>query len=449
MENSLTPPNNVEAEAIVIGTVLRVPRAIKNVLGILSPEMFYSDLDGQIYRAAVNLYQQGKPSDVENIYWHFHERNMLLNIPDFKSLLESRFLAYPSPNIDFYAKDIAKKYKQRQYQELCLQAVAWFQEDLDSSKDLFEQGLINLRRSQDTATMRAMSGVIQDAYDSCSEAYVKKHDGIDSRIDNLPTGFDDLDDILDGGIPRQRLVYIHGSSGMGKTTIALQIAKYCAVDVGLPTLFFSLEMSAESQAFKLISSNCDISLGTIASVDFPDSKFGEIVNMISDYKNNNYKFFVDDRTRSISEICLKARQFHSKFGSVGMILIDYLTLIKTEDKGFGNRTQQVENICLELNQLKKDLDTRIVVISQIGRAVKERNDKRPKIEDGKESGAIEETADLMIGCYRDEYYYPDTLDRGMFEAIVLKNRYGKTGTAKLLWEGKYSRLKNIGRAKNW
>jgi replicative DNA helicase len=212
--------------------------------------------------------------------------------------------------------------------------------------------------------------------------------------------------------------------------------------MNLPVMFFSLEMSTESQAFKVISANCDIPLGAMASANFEPDKFEAILQTQEQFAKR--KLFVDDQTRQINDICLKARQFYSQHGQIGMVLIDYLTLIKTTDSTYGNRHQQIENICQELNQLKKDLNTRIVVLAQIGRAVKERGDKRPMITDAKESGAIEETADLMLGCYRDKYYNPNSPDGDIFEAIVLKNRYGKTGTAKLLWDGRYSRIKNLG-----
>jgi replicative DNA helicase len=443
MDNLRNLPCNVQAENIIIATIMQHSNQLKRVQGILTPNMFYAGLNGEIFRACLILQSEQKPISTLSIYDFFRERDLTERFGGWDGMLQISRLEAPSVNVDIFAQMVAKNYEQRELIRFCQESAdRFYDEDLANNKQLFEQGLIELRKNTGRNTAKNMGKAIAEAYSVLDETYIKRVSGDKPEIDNLPTGLTDLDALLDGGIPKQRLVYILGSSGMGKTTLGLQIAKYCAVDMNLPVMFFSLEMSTESQAFKVISANCDIPLGAMASANFEPDKFEAILHTQEQFAKR--KLFVDDQTRQINDICLKARQFYSQHGQIGMVLIDYLTLIKTTDSTYGNRHQQIENICQELNQLKKDLNTRIVVLAQIGRAVKERADKRPLITDAKESGAIEETADLMLGCYRDEYYNPNSQDRGIFEVIVLKNRYGKLGTVKALWDGKYSRIKNLG-----
>jgi len=439
-EINLTP-SNVRAETVIISTILTRPAAFTHLVGRLNPEHFYVALHGEIFRAAQLLNSQNKPVDLEHIYDWFQQRSLTDKFGGQKGFLNLSKAAIATPDLEPYVKAVFNTYKQRQYIEICQNAIALFSEDLETSESMFEQSLIDLKARTQTETFITMPHVLADAYVKLADNYEKRSLGQDTRSDNLPTGLTELDRLLDGGIPRERLVYILGASGMGKTTVGLQIAKHCSVNVGLPVLFFSLEMSSVSQAFKIIAADCEIPLGAIASGKFDGGKFDTVVSAIGNYQDH---FVIDDRTTKISDICLKARQFHRQHGQIGMILIDYLTLIKTDDKSFGNRHQQIEMICQELNQLKKDLDTRVVVLTQIGRADKERSDKRPQITDAKESGAIEGTADIAIGCYRDEYYNKQSTDRNVVELIVLKNRYGRDGTTKFLWEGRYSRLRNTG-----
>jgi replicative DNA helicase len=300
--------------------------------------------------------------------------------------------------------------------------------------------LIDLKRQVSTATVISMSDLMLQATETLGDRYEVVQQGGDIRSENMPTGVQVLDDILDGGIPRQRLVYILGGTGMGKTSFGLQMARYCAVEARQPVLFFSIEMTGESQAVKMFSSVCEIPLNRLNSANFNCEDFGRMYSAVTNY--DSVDFYIDDKSRTINDICLKSKQFAARHGDVGIILIDYLALIKTNENS-GNRVQQIEGICYELNQLKKDLNTRVVVLSQIGRAVKERNDKRPQINDAKESGAVEETADLILSCYRDEYYNRDTQSRGTIELAVLKNRYGREGTATAIWQGQYSRIVNI------
>ena len=199
-------------------------------------------------------------------------------------------------------------------------------------------------------------------------------------------------------------------------------------------------MSSSAQAQKLFSKHAQISTGALQSGKIASDKWGALMTAQQNYYNLPMK--VNDRVRTIEDIISVSRQFYSEHGQIGMIGIDYLTLVRTADKRMQKR-DRVDYVLEELNQLKKELDTRIVVLCQIGRDVKNSGDKRPTIYSAKESGGIEEASDLIYGCYRDEYFNPDTRDRGILELMVLKNRYGRTGTVKLMWDGANSTVGNL------
>ena len=206
-----------------------------------------------------------------------------------------------------------------------------------------------------------------------------------------------------------------------------------------PALFFSLEMSDSAQAQKLFSKHAQISTSDLQNGNIPSEKWGALMEAQQGYENLPFK--VNDRARNIEDIISISRQFYAEHGSIGMIGVDYLTLVRTNQKMMTR--ERVDYVLEELNQLKKELNTRVVVLCQIGRDTKQSGDKRPTIYSAKESGGVEEASDLMLGCYRDEYYNPETRDRGIFELIALKNRYGKTGTIKLLWDGANSSISNL------
>lgn len=435
---------SVVAENIVIATVLSSQDVIKAVTPILTSEMFYTALHGQIFNTCVELFNSGGYISPESVYQHMATKREIKGLPPNLSDRAAIFALYenhlPSPSIVEYAELIREKYKSRKYRDFCREAQGIFQEQsFDDSLSWFEQKLVEFRSLQNGSEhTRLMFDVMGDEFMNLTKiAEARETGNIHESI--LPTGFRDLDWMLDGGLSKQRLISVLGSTGMGKTTVLLELLNYTSLVMRQPSLFFSLEMSSSSQAQKLFSKHAQISTGELQTGRVPENKWGALIEAQQNYEGLPIK--VNDRARSIEDIVSISRQFYSEHGSIGMIGIDYLTLVRTSQKMMTR--ERVDYVLEELNQLKKELDTRIVVLCQIGRDTKNSGDKRPTIYSAKESGGIEEASDLMVGCYRDEYYNPDTVDRGILELIVLKNRYGRTGTVKLLWDGANSTVSNL------
>jgi replicative DNA helicase len=435
---------SVVAENIVIATVLSSQDAIKALTPMLTSEMFYTALYGQIFTACVELNQKQGSINPETVYQHMATKQQMKGLEPSLSDRAAIYGVYkstmPSPNCAEYAELIREKYKSRKYRDFCREAQGVFQEqDFDDSLSWFEQKLVEFRTLQNGSEhTRLMFDVMGDEFINLTKiAEARETGNIHESI--LPTGFRDLDWMLDGGLSKQRLISILGSTGMGKTTVLLELLNYTSFVMHQPSLFFSLEMSSSSQAQKLFSKHAQISTGELQTGRIPETKWGELVQAQQNYEGLPIK--VNDRARSIEDIVSISRQFYAEHGSIGMIGIDYLTLVRTSQKMLTR--ERVDYVLEELNQLKKELDTRVVVLCQIGRDTKNSGDKRPTIYSAKESGGIEEASDLMIGCYRDEYYNPDTTDRGILEMIVLKNRYGRSGIVKLLWDGAHSTIANL------
>jgi replicative DNA helicase len=435
---------SVVAENIVIATVLSSQDVIKAVTPILTSEMFYTALHGQIFDTCVELFNSGGYISPDSVYQHMATKREMKGLPPNLSDRAAIFALYenhlPSPSIVEYAELIREKYKSRKYRDFCREAQGIFQErEFADSLSWFEQKLVEFRALQgDESHTRLMFDVMGEEFINLTKiAEARETGNIHESI--LPTGFKDLDYLLSGGLPRQRLVTILGSTGMGKTTVLLELLTYTSYVMRQPSLFFSLEMSSSAQAQKLFSKHAQISTGSLQNGRIKPEEWGVLMEAQENYSGLPMK--VNDRARKIEDIVSIARQFYAEHGSIGMIGIDYLTLVRTNQNMLTR--ERVDYVLEELNQLKKELDTRIVVLCQIGRDTKQSGDKRPTIYSAKESGGIEEASDLMIGCYRDEYYNKDTVDTGILELITLKNRYGRTGTVKLIWDGANSTVSNL------
>jgi replicative DNA helicase len=436
---------SVVAENIVIATVLSSQDVIKAVMPILTSPMFYTALHGQIFDTCVELFDSGGYISPDSVYQHMATKREMKGLQPNLSDRAAIFALYenhlPSPSIVEYAELIREKYKSRKYRDFCREAQGIFQEqEFTEAITWFEKKLVEFRGLQaNTEHTKSMYDVMGEEFIAITKVAEARETGnIHESI--LPTGFRDLDHALDDGIPRQRLISVLGSTAMGKTTLLLELLTYTSLVMQQPSLFFSLEMSSNAQAQKLFSKHAQIPCGALQSGKVPNDKWGMLIESQQNYHNLPMK--VNDRVRTIEDIISVSRQFYSEHGQIGMIGIDYLTLVRTADKRMQKR-DRVDYVLEELNQLKKELDTRIVVLCQIGRDVKQSADKRPTIYSAKESGGIEEASDLIYGCYRDEYFNPDTRDRGILELIVLKNRYGRTGTVKLLWDGANSTIANL------
>jgi replicative DNA helicase len=445
--NDLSTPDllcsNV-SEINVIATFLQGEGWLSPLSAVLIPEMFFNHLHAAIFGMALKLHRQGCQVTPEIVAQELETKNQMsgATIADYRGkIYEIIDSTLPTPSCMEYAYLIRDKYKSRKYRDFCKLAAGLFQElPIEEAKEKFEVGLVELSKIDSSEHTVPISKPMADVFTGLMEIYDRREEGEMDQI-ILPTGIRDLDALIGGGIPRGRFITIMADTGIGKTTVLRKIIKTAAL-LRQPTLEFSIEMTAESQSEKIYSDLAQIPTYALQNGMISEDQWGKLAQAREAYID--VPSLINDRVRNIEDIISISRNFYATHGEIAIIAIDYLQLVESTKRElqFDDRRRLVY-VCNQLNALKKELNTRIILLSQIGRSIKERSCKRPTRHDAAESGRIEQTSDLLIGAYRDELYHPDTTDRGIMEISVLKGRSVPTGTVKVLFDGQYSSIQDL------
>jgi replicative DNA helicase len=431
------PPQNLEAEELILGGILMDPEAIGRITDLLRPEAFYLSAHRQIYEAALVLHNQGKPTDLMHIATDLYDQGKLDKIGGQSKLVELADRTVSAVNVDRYALMVMEKYLRRklirtgqEIAELGHDTNQKFDEVLNSA----EQKVFSITQT------RPQDGLVSTA-DVLTQTFAE----IESRsvgliLPGVSCGFYDLD-AMTQGFQRSDLIIVAGRPSMGKTSFSLNIARNIASYHRSPVAIFSLEMSKEQLVQRLLASEVRIESNRLRSGRISAQEWeplGHAVSQLSDMP-----IFIDDTPNiSVSEMRSRLRRLQAEQGSaLGLVLIDYLQLMETP--GNDNRVQALSNITRSLKALSRELTVPVIALSQLSRSVESRTDKRPMMSDLRESGAIEQDADLIMMLYRDEYYNKDTPDRGLAEIIISKHRNGPTGTVKLLFEPQFTQFRNL------
>ncbi|WP_218082840.1 replicative DNA helicase [Anthocerotibacter panamensis] len=432
-----TPPQNIDAEEAILGGILLDPEALARVSELLKPEMFYVGSHQEVFKAALQLNAQSLPTDLLSISAYLEDSKTLERVggaPYLRRLLESTVNAV---NVDQYAKIVADKYIRRQLIRAGQEAAA-----LGYNATT---GISYLLDKAEQLIFEVTQGRIQRSVVPISEILMEVFAQIESRHENgaeftgIPCAFYDLDAIT-GGFNPSDLIIVAARPAMGKTAFCLSIGHNIANICNLPVICFSLEMSKEQLVQRLLCSEAGVDgsrlrSGSVSELEW--QKLGQTMGRLA-----NLPFYIDDTASiTLNEIRSKARRLKAENGGrLGMVLIDYLQLME----GSGdNRVQEIARITRGLKAMARELQTPVMALSQLSRGVESRTSKRPMLSDLRESGSIEQDADIVMMLYRDEYYNPETTERGIAEIIVAKHRNGPVGTVKLLFEGQYTRFKNL------
>jgi replicative DNA helicase len=430
------PPQNIEAEEAILGGILLDPEAINRVMEILTPEAFYIGAHRDIYRAALDLHAKGQPADLMTVTVWLKDHNKLENIGGQARLAQLVDRTISAANIDQYATLVMDKYTRR----MLIQAggeVAQLGYDtsvsLENVLDQAEQKLFNITQARPQGGLTATSDILIDTFSEIEQR------SLGVVLPGVPCGFYDLD-AMTQGFQRSDLIIAAGRPAMGKTSFVLNMARNIAALQKLPVAIFSLEMSKLQLVYRLLSSEVEMEssrlrTGRIAQHEW--EKLGHAISILS-----QMPVFIDDTPNiGVTEMRSKCRRLQAEHGgALGLILIDYLQLM---EGGSDNRVQELSKITRSLKGLARELNVPIIALSQLSRGVESRTNKRPMMSDLRESGSIEQDADLIMMLYREEYYEPDTPDRGIAEVIVTKHRNGPTGTVKLLFEPQFTRFRNL------
>ncbi|MCS6812081.1 MAG: replicative DNA helicase [Cyanobacteria bacterium] len=437
------PPQNIDAEEAILGGILLDPDAIGRVTDILRPEAFYLSAHQDIYRAALELHNQGKPTDLMSVASWLKDHNLLDKVGGQARLVQLVDRTISAVNIDQYAQLVVDKYARRRLIAIGSE-VAQLAYDtttpLETLLDQAEQKIFSITQDRPTRGLTATADILTDTFSEIET------NSLGLALPGIACNFYDLD-AMTQGFQRSDLIIIAGRPSMGKTALSVSIARNIAYFHKLPVAIFSLEMSREQLVYRLLSS--EVRLGRGDGIESGRLRAGRINQhewepLGKAFSNlSQMPIFIDDTPNiSVTEMRSKARRMQAEQGKeLGLILIDYLQLM--EGSGSDNRVQELSKVTRGLKSLARELNVPIIALSQLSRGVESRTNKRPMMSDLRESGSIEQDADLILMLYRDEYYNPDTPDRGITELIITKHRNGPTGTVKLLFEPQYNRFLNL------
>jgi replicative DNA helicase len=434
------PPHSVDAERSVLGGLMLDNRTWDQIIDRVREHDFYRHEHKLIYRVMARLTEQNKPLDVLTVSEALREVRELEQVGGEVYLFELANNTPSTANIIAYA-DIVRE------RSVLRQLISAASDIAESAFDTQGRALADLiDAAERTVFSISEQGSRVGGPVNIKEYLAKTMDRIDtlfhsaSPITGISTGYHDFDEMT-SGLQSSDLVIIAGRPSMGKTTFAMNIAEHVAIKNRQPVLIFSMEMPGESIVMRLLSSLCRIDqlrirTGKLADEDWP--RISSTVSMLSEAP-----FYIDDTPAlSPAEVRARARRIAKEHGQIGLIIVDYLQLMQVH--GFSeNRTAEISEISRSLKSLAKELKVPVVALSQLNRSLEQRGDKRPVMSDLRESGAIEQDADLIVFIYRDEVYHENSPDKGIAEIIIAKQRNGPIGKVRLTFIGQYTCFENF------
>ncbi|MEH2462244.1 replicative DNA helicase [Nostoc sp.] len=441
---SKLPPQSIESEEATLGGILLDPGAIERVRDILKPHHFYISAHGRIYNAAQRLNALELPTDLLMVTNYLADNGLLEIIGGRNKLASLVDRTVSAVNIDALAGLVVEKWKRRELGRLGsiaieLQHKSNEETPLEKAFEQLQDLIYELQRSSDTAGASHISDVVINLFQDIEDRSQGK------VLPGIPTSFYDLD-ALTAGFNRNDLVIVAGRPAMGKSAFAAQIAFYLSQAYHFPVVVFSLEMSKLQIAMRALSGEAGIESGYLKTGRISNKQWEPLSRGISAL--SELSVYLDDRPDpSLSYIESECRKIMAKERrDLGLIVVDYLQLM--DGNGGGNRNNEIEKLTRGLKRLAMKLQTPVLCLSQLSRAVESRNNKRPMLSDLRDSGGIEQDADKVIMLYRDEYYDPNTQDKGIAEIILAKNRDGATGTIQLLFDAHLTKFKNMVRSQS-
>jgi len=429
------PPQSLEAEQAVLGAIIIEGESITKAIDILTPQDFYREPHRKIYTAMLELFNKNEPIDLITLTEHLKDKGQLDEAGGLGYLSNLATVVPTSANIRYHAKLVREKALLRALIRACTEIVTKVYEEPDDAEEMLdyaERSIFEISEKRMDTNFYQMKDVVKHTFKIIESMYEKK-----AVITGVPSGFRDLDGLTSGFQPGD-LIIIGGRPGMGKTAFALNIAQYVGVELGEPVAFFSLEMSKEQVAMRLLSSiamvnSVSLRKGFISKRDW--EKITDAAVRLADAP-----IYIDDSSQmSILEVRAKARRLKMEKGKLSLIIIDYLQLMRGRT-AYDRREQEISEISRSLKAMAKELKVPVVALSQLNRSVEKTQDRRPTLANLRESGAIEQDADVIIFLYRDEMYKRDTKNKGKAEVIVAKQRNGPTDTVYLTFLSDYTRF---------
>lgn len=434
------PPQNIEAEQAVLGAIFLEPEALITASEILLPEDFYRATHQRIYRVMLDLNVKGEPVDLITVTSELQDKNQLDEVGGLSFLTELADSSPTAANIEYYSKIVEEKSLLRRLIRTATDITANSyarEEEVEAILNEAEKSILEVANRKNTSAFTAIKDVLVHAYDNIEALHNRKGD-----ITGIPTGFNDLDRMT-AGFQRNDLIIVAARPSVGKTAFALNIAQNVATKTDENVAIFSLEMGAEQLVMRMLCAEGNLDAQRLRTGSLLPEDWQKLTMAMGSLSAAG--IYIDDTPGiRINDIRAKCRRLKQEKG-LGMILIDYLQLIMGSGKSGENRQQEVSEISRSLKALARELEVPVIALSQLSRGVESRQDKRPMMSDIRESGSIEQDADIVAFLYRDDYYDKESEAKNIIEIIIAKQRNGPTGTVELAFVKEYNKFVNLDR----
>ncbi|RPF51111.1 replicative DNA helicase [Aquisalibacillus elongatus] len=438
-----TPPHNIEAEQAVLGAIFLQPNAIVTATETLEAEDFYRISHQRIFEVMISLTDKGEPIDLVTLTNELTQLELLDDVGGVSYLTDVAESVPTAANIDYYAKIVEEKSVLRRIIQTATGIVTKsFEEkdDLPSIIDYAEKSILDVSQQKASGKFRNIKDVLINVYDNIEQLHHQSEE-----VTGVPTGFKDLDHIT-SGFQKNDLIIIAARPSVGKTAFALNIAQNVAIQAQENCAIFSLEMGAEQLVMRMLCAEGNIDAQRLRTGSLEEEDWGKLTMAMGSLSDAG--IYIDDTPGvKVSEIRSKCRRLKQESG-LGMVLIDYLQLIQGSGTSRENRQQEVSEISRQLKALARELEVPVIALSQLSRGVEQRQDKRPIMSDIRESGSIEQDADIIGFLYRDDYYEDDSEKENIIEIIIAKQRNGPIGTVELAFVKEYNKFVDLDRRYN-
>lgn len=440
MELGKVPPHDIEAEQAVIGSMLTDREAVSSSIEILKEEDFYREDNRIIYSAMLNLYNRAEPIDLITVKSELESMGKFEQVGGFEYLASLPDKVPTTANVQKYIKIVEEKSVLRNLIKTANEIIELGYnptEDVEDIMDGAEKKIFDIMQSKNTKSYTPIKDVLVESFTNLEKLYNQKQ-----HVTGVPTQFYDLDDKT-AGLHGSELILVAARPAMGKTAFALNIATNAALRANVPVAIFSLEMSKDQLVNRMLCSEAMVDSNKVRTGKLDEEDWTKLAEAIGPLSEAGV--YIDDTPGiSVMEIRTKCRKLKME-KNIGLVVIDYLQLISGSNKRNGSREQEISEISRSLKVLAKELNVPVIALSQLSRAVEQRDDHRPMLSDLRESGAIEQDADIVMFLYRDDYYNKESAEKDIAEVIIAKQRGGSTGTVKLYWMGNYTKFVNIER----
>lgn len=440
MDLGKIPPQDIEAEQAVLGSMLTDQDAVIAAIEVLKEDDFYREDNKIIYTALLNIYNRAEPIDIITLKSELSSMGKLEAVGGLEYIAQLPDKVPTTANIERYVKIVEEKSMLRNLVKTANEIINLGYDETENVEDIMdvaEKKIFDVMQRKNSKGYTPIKDILIDSFTQLENLYNQK-----GSITGVPSGFVELDRKT-AGLHGSELILIAARPAMGKTAFALNIGTYAATRAGCPVAIFSLEMSKEQLANRILCSEALVDSNKVRTGELEDEEWGKLAQTSGEL--STAEIYVDDTPGiSVMEIRAKCRKLKLE-KNIGLVIIDYLQLIQGSGKRGASREQEIAEISRSLKILAKELNVPVIALSQLSRAVEGRPDHRPMLSDLRESGSIEQDADIVMFLYRDDYYNENSEKKNIAEVIIAKQRSGSTGTVELAWLGNYTKFANLER----